>query len=510
MLPKQASLIFFFVALIYGVVWTVVPFVCEPTFRYDTVEMFLIGNEGVIASFKHPALNSIVLEVVYQILFRNPITPYLLNQVFFFLTAFAIWRVGREFFTPFEAVVGVLTFYGYWAYFYASLNYNHNIFLTTAWSFVTLFALLAIKYNRYRDWLGLGVAIGFGFHCKISIAFLVVSILIFTIANPSTRKYWLRAGVYLTIITAAIIASPILYWMFASEFSFLEFPWRDRLDPTLTNRLYILFNTISILPLLLSSSIVLFLPLVQFNFRFNKKSDLDDSHILARNFLIGSVLIAWFLMLLSCIVSAMCRDLYDFTPLFVFTGLIFAAIFKTIQTPKAIKLFFIFFTSTMLLYLAGYSIHLYSAYNIRDDTWYLFPGKELSAEVEKAWINKSDEPLRYITGEWQFAGCVAIYSPSRPTCHCDYDGFPLTTWSTDEDVLSKGGVVIWEITGKDSAMPSRFRDRFPDAELVAPIELPRRTKADKTPHKIGLAVIHPNNSIKPKPPKPSPIRLWTN
>ncbi|MDR1289982.1 MAG: glycosyltransferase family 39 protein [Planctomycetaceae bacterium] len=513
MLPRQASLIFFFVALIYGVAWTVIPFMSESNFRYDTIEMFLIGKEGVIATFKHPALNSIILEFVYQRLSRSDIAPYLLNQVFFFLTALAIWRIGREFFTPFESLVGVLTFYGYWAYFYASLNYNHNVILTTEWGFVTLFALLAIKYNRYRDWVGLGVVIGLGFYCKVTIIFLVFAILIFTLLNSTTRKYWSRAGVYLATIIALVIASPMLYWIFVSGFSFLNFPLQNRIEGTLANRLFIFLNVAAIVPLLCLSFIVLLLPLLSFKFKFKEKTEMDGDRILARNFLISTNFIAWFCMLLSCIVSAANRDMYDFTQIFIFTGLILVVVFKTAATPKAIRLFFIFFVLTMIFYPVGYSAHLYNAYNIRRHgrTWYLFPGKELAVKVEDVWRNKYDKPLKYITGEWPLAGSAAIYSKDRPTCHCDYYGFPLTTWSTDKDVLKTGGIAIWLIgDGKQQAVPHWLKKKFPSAELLEPIELQKKTKASREPYRIGLAIIPPDDSIKLEPLTPAPIRLWTN
>ncbi|MDR2761114.1 MAG: glycosyltransferase family 39 protein [Planctomycetaceae bacterium] len=508
MTSKQASLIFFFVAIIYFVLWTIIPFIFEPNFRYDATEMFLIGKEGVLATFKHPALNSIILELVYQRLNQSEIAPYLLNQIFFLLTAFAIWRVGREFLTPFESLFGVLTFYGYWLYFYSSLNYNHNVLTIFAWAFIIFFAMLAIKYDRYRDWIGLGIAIGVGFHCKITIVFIVLAILIFTILNSSTRKYWLRSGVYLAIIISLLIASPILYWIIISDFSFMAFPLKNRLDPTFANRIFVLLNAASMIPLLCLSFIVLFLPLAGVKFRLKEKSTLDDNQILARNFLLGVSFIAWFLMAFSCFVTAADRGFHDFMQIFIFTGLILIAFFKTAKTSSAVRLFFIFFMITMACYVVGYLTHVYVAYNFRNETRYLFPGKHLAAEVERTWRNRYNEPIKFVVGDWILAGNVAIYAKDRPTCHCDYNSFPLSTWSTDQDVLNAGGIAIWNID-KESEIPRWLKSRFPSAELVEPIELKPLSLKRKSPYRIGIAIIPPDDSIKPQPIQPAPIRLWT-
>ncbi|MDR1485796.1 MAG: glycosyltransferase family 39 protein [Planctomycetaceae bacterium] len=509
MLQKQASLIFFLIAFVYFVVWTIIPFFAELNFRYDVIEMFLVGKEGVIATFKHPALNSIILELVYQHSPVKEIAPYLLNQIFFFLTAFAIWRVGCEFFSPFESLVGVLMFYGYWSYFYASLNYNHNIVSTFSWAFVILFALLAIKYDRYRYWVGLGAAIGIGFHCKITIVFIVFSILLFTLLHPATRKYWLRFGVYLSVIIALLIASPILYWLFVSDFSFMQFPIQNRLAGTFANRFYVVFDAAIIVPLLCLSFFVLFLPLSGLRWRLRAKPETNIDQIFARNFLLGTSFIAWFLMLVSCFVSVANRDLYDFTQIFIFTGLILIASFKTIQTPKAVRLFFVFFTATMACYLIGYAVHQYGAYHWRSETWYLFPGKELAVKVENLWRSKYDKPLRYVTGDWILAGNVAIYSKDRPTCHCDYGNFPISTWSTDQDVLRDGGIAIWRVENNNFTIPDRIKKRFPLAVLSEPIKLRNRAINSRNEYFcLGLAIIPPDESVKLKPIAPAPIRIW--
>ncbi|MDR2346854.1 MAG: glycosyltransferase family 39 protein [Planctomycetaceae bacterium] len=511
MSSKQASLIFFFVAAIYFVLWAIVPFLLEPNFRFDTIEMFIVGKEGVLATYKHPALNSIILEIVYQGFNRNEIAPFFLNQIFFLLTALAIWRIGREFFTPFESLVGVLMFYGYWSFFYSSLNYNHNVPAIAAWSYVMLFALLAIKYDRYRDWIGLGIAIGLGFHFKVIMFFVVMSILIFTIINSSTRKFWLRGGVYLTIFISFIIASPIIYWVVVSEFSFLKFPLADQIDKTLINWFFILFDILITVPLLLLSYYVLFLPLskTKFKLTFKEKSELDSNQVLAGNFLFGVSFIAWLLTSISCLVFFVDRDLHDFSHIFIFTGLIFIAFFKTTQSSKAVRLFFIFFTITMACYVIGYCTHIYVAYNFRKEVWYLFPGKELAAEVEKIWYKKYDKPLRYITGKWTLAGNVAIYSKDRPTCHCDYENFPLTTWSTDQDVAHAGGIAIWKTNDTNVSLPDWIIKRFPEAEYAETIKLQPLTLRNKKPYYAGVAIIPPNDSIKPQKITPAPIRLWT-
>jgi hypothetical protein len=289
-----------------------------------------------------------------------------------------------------------------------------------------------------------------------------------------------------------------------SDFSFLKFVSSYRIDVTIANRFFVLFDAILAISLCCLPFIILFLPLSGFRFRFKEKTETDVELVFVRNFLLITACIALLLMLFACFASTTNRNYRDFTQVFVFAGLILLATFKTVQIPRTIRTFFIFFAVTMACYLVGYSAHVYCAYYVREKTQYLFPGKELAMKVENIWKSRYSKPFKYITGDWLIAGNVAIYSKDRPTCHCDYYGFPLTTWSTDQDILSYGSMVIWDMEYGNY----QLKERFPSAELLEPIELQSRAVNSTRHFAFGIAIIPPDDSIKPQPPKLAPMRLW--
>jgi hypothetical protein len=513
---KQTSQIFWCITFLYGIVWTFLPFLLEPNFRYDVIEMFFIGKEGVIATFKHPALNAIILEVVYQVLGQNSVAPYFLSQIFFLTTAWTIWRLGREFLSPQNALFGSLSFYCYWGFFYKSLYYNHNVILVPAWGFVTLFAFFSLKYNRYRDWIGLGVAIGFGVYCKYTLLLLIVSILLFMFLNKPMRKYWFQLGPYLTLFISLIIAAPLIDWMIQSDFSGLKFTSTAYgLEKTLTNRFIALCNDALIAPPLLAISfIVLLFPLFKFPIRFQK---LDQDQYFVRNFLLGMIGLPWLLSAVSCFVSATPLEFGSFIQLPIFFGLLLLIVFQKQQTRLANRFVWLIFGLTMFGYLLGYSAHIYhSRYVTTRLVHYLYPGKQLAKEAEKIWHEKYDKPLPYVTGGWWLAGNVAIYSEDRPTYHgADHpawlsdDSFPISNWSTDQDVLKQGGLVFW-VTGKDyQTLPELVQKRFPSAQLLPKtICLEPNNLNQKEPFYVGVAIIPPDNSIQTEPFHPTPYRLY--
>lgn len=514
MAPGRARLIFAVTAIVYGVFWTFWSHYMEDNFRYDVIEMFFIGKEGVISTFKHPALNSAVLELVYRGLGRCDIAPYLLAQVCFFMTAWTVWRLGRECLSPRGALFSVLSFYGYWGYFYKSLYYNHNVVLFPAWGFIILFALLALKHGRLRYWLLLGLAIGIGVYCKLTVLVLVAAILIYSALSPPCRRYWLRPGPYLTTGVSLFLAIPLILWIVRSGFSCLEFPeYQYGLEETLGNRFYALCNdAISSFPVLISSFVLLLLPLLGLRWRFRS---LDPEHRFARNFLLGMFLIPWLLQAISVFVEVIPMEYGNFMHLFLFTGPILLLSFRTDTSPVALRKFWGVFAFIMIGYVTVYSVYIYkSNFYSHRLVLYTFPGRQLAEKAESVWHDRFERPLPYVVGAWWYAGNVAIYGKDRPTVHSQnnaYDmeeSFPLSNWSTDSQVNRYGGLVLWRIEverdGRWTPVPEKLFERFPSAELVDPLRISLENRHVTNPVIVGVAVVPPDESVRAEPFKPSP------
>lgn len=535
MTQERARRIFWTVAISYGILWTLLPCWGEYNYRFDVIEMFFIGREGVVSTFKHPALNSAVLEVVYQLLGRSEIAAFLLAQLCFLATAWSVWRLGREFLSPEGALAGSLCFYGYWSFFYKSLYYNHNVVLMPAWGLTVLFAYLALKNGRYRYWIALGIAIGLGVQCKYTLLTLVLAILFFMTASRRTRRFWLTPGPYLTTILSLLIALPQIHWIFVSDFSCLGFPDAEYgIKETLVNRLYSLFNdALSVIPFLGSSFVVMLVPL--FGLRWRLRT-LNESERHARNFLLAVGCIPWLVMTFSAVYEAIPMEYANFFQLFIFLGPFFLLIFKpsdrsskavvTVESEKTARdrlryrRFLIGFSVVMLVYLVGYSVHLLNTYCWSQRTvFYAFPGRELAETAEKIWHERYSKPLPYAVGGWWHAGNVSIYGKDRASVHCSNNAFtldpdyPLSNWSTDQDVLKHGGLVFWGIDSKSTEDDREKRaveilkERFPSAEVLAPISLAAKSRHGKA-FRIGIALIPPNPEIRAEPFQPAPWRFF--
>lgn len=506
---RQASWIFWGIAFLYGIVWTILPGMLEENYRYDVIEMFFIGREGVVSTFKHPALNSAVLEIVYQALGQNSVTPFLLSQICFVFSAWCVWRLSLEFLTPFWSLISSLCFFGYWSFFYKSLYYNHNVTLFPVWGLITLLAYRALKKGRLRDWVFLGLAIGLGMHCKYTVLVLVASILIFMTLDRSSRKYWLTPGPYLTTLVSLLVAVPQIVWLFQSDFSCLRFPELEYgLEKTFANRCYALCNDALIsIPVFISSFVFLLCPFFGLKWKFRK---LAPEQRRARNFLFVLLICPFGLQALTVFMKAIPMEFANFMQLYLFLAPLMILAFESRQTFAALRTFFCFFVFIMIAYVVVYSVNNHIAHHGTNRlVRHAFPGRQLAEKAENIWHRHYDQPLPYVVGAWWFAGNVAIYGKDRPCVHTASgandldDERALSNWSTDEDVRHYGGLVFWK-DGVYDDPEAIITYRFPGARIAEPIVLKPNSTKIKAPIRVGVAIIPPDVSVAPKTFQPAP------
>lgn len=510
---KTCNILFWTAAILYGLTWSVVPYLLDNNLRADMIEMFFIGKEGVVSTYKHPALNSAILETCYQLSGCNFIVLPVLTQIFFFITAFAVWKLGKEFLSPFAALFGALVYYGYWGNFYKSLNYNHNIVLFAAWACVILFAFLALKYDRVRYWIALGVAIGIGTHFKYPILTLVASVLLFMAIDKSARKFWLRPGPYITTLLALAIALPQIVWIFQSDFSCLRFPLEYRgMEKTVINRFYAIWKGgISSVPLLVSSFVVLLSPLIGWKWRLRSQ---DKEQRFARNFLVFVIFGPFLIQLTTVFSNVISMDLGSYTQNYIFLGPFLLLLFRAEETPRNLRKAGYYFLITMFAYIIIFSAYcFYLKHHTSRIAVFTFPGRELAKQAEALWHEHYEHPLPYVTGPWWYGGNVAIYGKDRPSVHCESkpnnldERFPLSNWSTDRHVQKYGGLILWEIQSPDEPTPEYFWIRYPSLIPLQPITLqPKNFKVK--PIFIGVALVPPNPEIDAPPSQPIPWRYY--
>ncbi len=489
-------------ALGFSAIWTILPDLVQPGYRFDVVELIFIGKEWVLQTDKHPQFPAWVNEIFWQLTGGAYWTPFLTAQVFVFSCFYSIWRLARNLLNSEKlALLAVFSMGGgYWYYNYESTQMNANTALMSAWAVSTALFYFALKTDHYRYWIGLGLVIAVGFYSKYTMLFWVVPGLLFCLIDPKARRCWRRPGPYLTGGIAFALFLPHLVWLVRNDFVSIKYA-ADAVE----TRGYGMhfrgpFNFFAeqlgyVLPI-----IVILCPVL--GLRWKRRPTAANEERTWERFLVLMVFCPFVLHLILSgalgidIVKNYGAQLWSFLSVFLLYS------FRTKNETTAYKKSLLFCgigASAMILSLVVWC--MFSPYLTGEAERIHFPGPALAERLDTIWAEYSDRPCPYLTGDSWLAGNVAPYMKGRPSVHFYWemirpDSRPAGAWSSDQDVRKKGGLVLWDIdadmTNHPVIPPDYVREHFPEAKTYPEILLfPYRTGAKIAPVQIGVAVIPP-------------------
>jgi len=120
-----------------------------------------------------------------------------------------------------------------------------------------------------------------------------------------------------------------------------------------------------------------------------------------------------------------------------------------------------------------------------------FPGEQIAQMIDQRWSEHYSQPLQIVGGQMFVSGCVGVYSENPIDVFGDL--IPKANpWVSDERLQKQGGVIVWDIDDPGRAAPERWQERFPNAELLEPLECETLTLAGDVSAHVGVLLVHPD------------------
>ncbi len=146
------------------------------------------------------------------------------------LGAFYFYRYGS---TMGGRTVGLLTMLALVAlpfFFLSGLLMTPDAPMIVAWA-ASLYYMKRLLVDQHPNaFLGLGIAMGLGLLAKYTIALLALGGLIFMLVDPKARAWFKKPHLYLAILIAAAIFSPVLIWNSLHDWASFGFQFTRRLN----------------------------------------------------------------------------------------------------------------------------------------------------------------------------------------------------------------------------------------------------------------------------------------
>lgn len=438
--PNSWRSFFIFLGL-YLLVWALLPTFLASSVPLDVSEGVNWGSEWQWGYYKHPPLSSWVLYSFYQIF--GHIGPYLLSQLCVLLTLFLVYRLGRQLWSPTIALLGSALTLAVVYYTYPSLEFNHNVAQFPVWAGLYLVFYKAIKYNRWIDWLLLGLLGGLGMLTKYSVVFLLLPMALYLVLP----KQWILLKQPQPWVAAAImlaVFAPHLYWLMTHDWMPLTYANGRSHDVSKNaSSLSRHFSWLSFIAAQFVAHIPLLLILV-----FNRQRLFSVSTYRKRQ--PAGVSLLWYLWLspilvlvvLSLIFGVGLRDMWGM-PMWALSGILAASFIApatqaimAIKLRKALIIWLTLVTVLMVVYVGfGDKIrHKPSRMN--------WPEKALSAQSQTTWQTLSNCPLDSVSGAGWLSALVSMNN-----------GFPsqmisgpasYSPWMNIERIQQHGTFVLWQ------------------------------------------------------------------
>ncbi|HET8596726.1 MAG TPA: glycosyltransferase family 39 protein [Castellaniella sp.] len=196
-----------------GVLWTVLCGLSHSAPDLDGMEELVWAASLELGYTKHPPLPSWFMHFA-TLLFGRPVwLPFLMGQIFSALGLWFVWKLGRELTSPHRALIAMLLV-SVTAYF--SLRgtiYNHNT--AQLWSITASIWLFyrALRDQRMRDWVLLGVVGGLAMLTKYSAVIQFAAFFLYLLRSGAWRLGRTWAGLGWASLAFVAVLSPHLWWL---------------------------------------------------------------------------------------------------------------------------------------------------------------------------------------------------------------------------------------------------------------------------------------------------------
>lgn len=446
-----------------AVIWIVIPTFFHESPPRDVIEGYMWGREWVIATYKHPALPSWLIEASRIVTGGATDWPvYVTAQA---ITAGCLWLVyltGKTIFGGDSGArigaCGALALIPIEHFSWMSPVFNHNLPQMLGWIAVVYLAWRAVEENRTLLWVVLGFAAAFSLYGKLSSVFLAVGIGVWFLTDHKARRNLLSIGPWLAIFVLACLLSPLVAWLLRNDLQPIIYAQSRTgdLDTEVAAKFFanVVLIQLPLLAVLAISRLLPGQPPKQLIAPTQGPDDLQTSARHARG--LRYLLIVTVVPVLVPIVVGLVRGsglrASWLSPAMNTAGLMFVALAtaslslsmvqRTARVATALGL------ATAALYVTLLVLPVRSGNPARVN----WPSAEIAQRFSDIWQRETRAPLKIVAGDMWVAGLIGYRASTQPSLLTDGD-FTISPWVTPARLRREGALVIWHDRG-DTLPPS--------------------------------------------------------
>ena len=449
-LLKNPAALVALLALGQIVAWTLAPVLTHRAPPLDVVEGYMWGREWVIATYKHPALPSWVLEAGHTLTGAIGWPAYLTSQLFIAATFIFAYLLGRDMMGPRRAAAGTLLLTGIAFYAWPTPEFNHNVAETPFWAALPWAAWHAVERRRVGWWMLAGLLAAGGLYAKLTTALLIVTLAAWILWDARARQTLATPGPWIGLAVLLVLIAPLAVWLIAHDFLPLQYAAERSGQPHAGGIIMFLLsvglNLVGVLLMLAFAGLVW-----PWRRLLGGKSAPEppptpvDPRALAYLVVLtfGPLAIA----VTAALVSGSNLKSAWGSSMFNLAGLLAIALtndrFDNVALRRIAAAAALILVVVPLAYAAVVAAGPWREGSPVRVTW---PQAAISKRLTAVWERETGRPLRIVAGEDWIAGLVGITAKDRPSI-LNRGRLAYSPWITPERIEREGMLIVWDAAG---------------------------------------------------------------
>ncbi len=490
LIRARPRLVFWLVVSAQALLWILVPtlFYASPPGSIATVLAY--GREYQVGTDLGPPLAFWLADIAFRAAGGHVIGVYVLAQLCFVVTFYALFKLARSMVGPQHAVIAVVLTSTITAFAAPGVEFGPLVLARPLWALILWHGWDVIGRGRRSAWFALSIEIGLLLLTTVAAPALLLLLVGFALATPRGRRALMSLDPLFALLVVAVLVLPYGIWLLRADlFALPALPAtqdageRALLAAELFGGLLLAIGGVALLALLNTR---------RFDPRPNDSPSVVRAPVdpLARQYVYVFALAP---ALLGCIAAGV----FGLTHVLGGAGiaLLMVGLAVVMATGDVIHLRRqrVLRTAWAAVVAAPAAVVMLSALV---QPWLSptslptsLPAKEIARYFGDSFERRTGRPLPAVAGDPELAGLIAM-GASRP--HLLLDATPARTpWVTAERFREQGGIVVWRAADTAGRPPPEIAARFPD---IVP-ELPRafdRTISGRQPLlRIGWAIVRP-------------------
>lgn len=493
LIRARPVLVFWLVALAQGALWLFLPALLYSSPPGDVGLNLAYGREYLLGSVQGPPLSFWLADIAFRAAGNHMFGIYLLSQICFVTSLWAVFRLGRAIVGAQHAALAVLLTVTITAFSFPSVEFGPHILAQPLWALALLSGWRIIGEGRRNAWFALSIHAGLLLLTTHAAPLLLAMLVIFALATKRGRRMLKSFDPLFALIVVVVLVTP--YAMFASRADVgwpLQLPdlhgWQDSAWRWLDVIGGVALALAGIALLVLANSRMI-----------GGGSEVERAPLIWRPTVerLGRNYIYCFAIAPPALFSIVAA-LYDLPSLGAGTGtvlllsglaiIVAAGDLIYLRRQRVLRRVWAGIIAAPAVFVIALS--LAQPWVVGTEVRTMLPARDLGAFFADSFQRRTGQPLPAVAGDPQLATLISFGAPRR--AHLLLDATPeKTPWTSVRKFNETGGVIVWRTNDTAGTPPEDIARRFPGIVPEVPRSFQRYLTGRQPLLRIGWAIVRP-------------------